>query len=596
MTALVKPTAGASKELKNFGLTSQDVATELSQKGLQVTLQTITDAVGKKFPAGSAQYLQAVATIVGGTRGLNTTLELTGSHMATYKANIAAVTDAVRKGGNTVQGWDEVQGDFNFQMQRAKTGAEAFGISVGQPLLPYATQLLQIFVANVPAMMSFGNQAVTVGIQVGTALAPGFRLAANALGWIRQNGDLVKATLAGLAGAFAAFKIAQFISTAMMAVNAFRAMAMAEGILSAVNTVLGISELFALWPLLLIALAIGVVIAITVLLITHWKQVTQVAGGFGRAVAGAWSVAWGATSSFGGRIIGIIGSFFSHLGSMASRGWQEFSSRPLYWIAFLLAFIPMKLSELEGQALMWLLHLVGDAAVWADQMEQKGARAAVGFVQAVLNELPKLPGQAWTLLTNVVLAVGRWELSLLAKGREAAQGFGRALLDEWNALPGQMIAIGQAIVQGVISGIKSQISQATGVVGSFVSGLVAGAKAAAGAHSPSRLSQEEVGAPLAQGVALGIRTDRSAQMAMQALLASLIPSRSTAVAAGQGAAPDFGGLASTIAAGGAGGQDDRLLTAVNRLCEEVTQELRVLTDIRGLMQRGATFSTAAYGR
>lgn len=184
MTSLVKPTSGAQKELEKFGLTSQQVATELTQKGLQATLATITDAVGKKFPVGSAQYLQAVATIVGGTRGLNTTLELTGPHAKTYKSNIDAINASVKAGGPNITGWARTQMDLNFALDKAKSAAGAAAIQIGQRLLPYVTQAVTAVTPLIPVVANLAVAFIDKLVPaVEGAISTGQRMSA----WINKH-------------------------------------------------------------------------------------------------------------------------------------------------------------------------------------------------------------------------------------------------------------------------------------------------------------------------------------------------------------------------------------------------------------------------
>ena len=163
---LENPSAKAKKALADVGLSSNQLAEDLGKKGLAATLQEATDAISKKFTPGSAEYIAHLADMVGGTKSMQAALELTGSNMATFKANVASINDQVSKGGNAVQGWAEVQGDFNQKMERAKDGLEAFGIQLGTKLLPVAGVVLDKLTAFAPVALAIaqgiGQQLVPV--------------------------------------------------------------------------------------------------------------------------------------------------------------------------------------------------------------------------------------------------------------------------------------------------------------------------------------------------------------------------------------------------------------------------------------------------
>src|SRR6185312_15906617 len=80
LIALEAPSKVAVKAMQSVGLSSQDLADTLKNKGLPDALQQIEDAVGKKFPAGSVAYETALKNILGGLVGLKLAAQLTGDN------------------------------------------------------------------------------------------------------------------------------------------------------------------------------------------------------------------------------------------------------------------------------------------------------------------------------------------------------------------------------------------------------------------------------------------------------------------------------------------------------------------------------------
>lgn len=165
MMSLANPTSKAAGELAKVGLTSGQVTDALTHQGLPAALQMITDHIGKKFPAGSAEYTAALADIVGGTRGMQAALELTGPHLQTFQNNVAGIAGKVQDGGDKIAGWGEVSADFNTKLAQLGSGLEGLGIKIGTALLPGATKVLD-WLLKLPQVMS------DAGAKIGPAIAP----------------------------------------------------------------------------------------------------------------------------------------------------------------------------------------------------------------------------------------------------------------------------------------------------------------------------------------------------------------------------------------------------------------------------------------
>ncbi len=138
-------TASATAEMGKLGLKTSDVAYTLSHQGLEAALKQVTDAIGKQFPAGSAQYNAALRDAVGGTRGFTAALELTGAHTAVFKQNIADIGTAFGKSGTSVDNWNLIQGTLNQKISEAKAGIDVLLITLGTALLPIVSQVVDWF-------------------------------------------------------------------------------------------------------------------------------------------------------------------------------------------------------------------------------------------------------------------------------------------------------------------------------------------------------------------------------------------------------------------------------------------------------------------
>lgn len=245
--AIENPTSKASDAMKALGLKSEDVAAEM-KVSLPSALEMITDAAGKKFPVGSAGYIAAISNMVGGTKSMQGIMNLTGSDLATFKANVDNISGSVKSGGSTIQGWSNVQQDFNFKISQAQETLETMGIKIGTALLPAVSNLLS---AVMPIVTSFGNWISTSGILVNAtnALSGAITNVANfvkgAVTFFQQNHAAMQALQVGaavLAGVLGGLLVAALVSVTIAALPA-----------------IGAFLLFA-WPFLLIGGAIALVI------------------------------------------------------------------------------------------------------------------------------------------------------------------------------------------------------------------------------------------------------------------------------------------------------------------------------------------------
>lgn len=234
------------------------------------TLLKASHGVGQDQKTGAEimqSYAQALKLATGDSTTLNTALMLTGENADITNKAVRDVSGAAVEAGNHVKGWGEIQSTFNNHLDRLKDGAGAAAIQLGERMLPAASKLLGQIADGLPGAIAFANKLVDIG----QAISP-------LLPWV--------ATAVGL---FIAWKIAMTVGTAVMAIQTF-AMAAYESYLVATTATTG-GMTAAQWllnvamdanPVGLVVLGLAALIGITILVITHWKEVTA-------ALASAWN-------------------------------------------------------------------------------------------------------------------------------------------------------------------------------------------------------------------------------------------------------------------------------------------------------------------
>ena len=132
-----------------IGMLYKGIATHLTPAGL-VAVQTFVKskasakdyhAMLAKLPPSMQTVVGAVAPMSGGVKGLQGTLMLGGKNLKSLRSNVAAVSDAMHKGGKDVTGWAEKQKTAEMQVKLLKAAAENLEIKLGTDLLPAVTKI-----------------------------------------------------------------------------------------------------------------------------------------------------------------------------------------------------------------------------------------------------------------------------------------------------------------------------------------------------------------------------------------------------------------------------------------------------------------------
>ncbi len=146
--------------------------------------------------------------------------------------------------------------------------------------------------------------------------------------------------------------------------------------------------------------------------------------------------------------------------------------------------------------------------VWRGIVEQTTGRASSVTTSATLamrnafQRLSELPGKARQWFGQIVTAI-------VQKMGEAL-AFVRSIPDKIrNAFgnPGAMLqGVGRAIMAGLAGGIRSAAGQAASAAVQAAKDAVSAAKRWLGVGSPSKLAAKQIGAPIGQGIAVGMRS------------------------------------------------------------------------------------------
>ena len=255
-----------------------------------------------------------------------------------------------------------------------------------------------------------------------------------------------------------------------------------------------------------------------------------------------------------GRFFSMIGTFFRNLLMMGENAWKEFTSRPIYWIGFLIGFWVGALIRLNGiivgffklavttaiiHMLMFatsvitaLQNLVTQAPIRLGQFKdvvlnyvKSTVEAFIKFwgdgIVAAINWVKWLVGEAPGWWEKLKADAGNWIKSTWDSLVSLFKQGGIDLINTLETLPDSAKSWGIQIVQGLWQGIQDMWGTLKKGLESLVSGLSDGVKKVLGISSPSALFASEVGAPIMQGIWMGIvREQPSVQSGIQTVVKS----------------------------------------------------------------------------
>ncbi|HEX6956264.1 MAG TPA: phage tail tape measure protein [Agromyces sp.] len=359
------------------------------------------------------------------------------------------------------------------------------------------------------------------GRQLGM-LASGFRSSAAAAsrfsgpmgtlgGWLRQGLQLftkLGAVVRFVAPAF------EFVAAAVVAVAA--AIGVSVGVLVAI---------------------IAAVVAAAVLIVVYWDKVKAGTVAAWNAVVNAVKVAASKVAGAVGAMVGKVQGWWQKLRSITM-------SQVAYAFGYVLGYIVGTLAKIIINVAKFAISLagkLGSAAKTAGSMFVAGVRALPGVVASLVAAVIRwFSNMAQSVASLIGMAASRAAsgakaiASAIRSGIAALPGlvastFQRVVSALWNAIkaaPGKVkaglkaipgivksiagaaksaaVSVGTAIIDGMVEGVKKAAGKLASAAKSAAKGALDGAKNALGIHSPSTVFRDEVGKPIAEGMAQGI--------------------------------------------------------------------------------------------
>jgi hypothetical protein len=284
LSHLPKPLQDSAKAFETGHLTSKQWAATLKTYPATVANLGKQFATTVKHSNGFSDALKSgegpvrtaagqLEKMLGGTTGLQVALHLTGDHMGDFVKNTKTISGATAEAGGHVRGWADTQKGFNVQAGIALESFKNMGIALGTALLPWVTKIVVGFSGFAKGLRDGNPAAITLVAVIG-----------------------------GLAGALTAVYLAQkaYAAGALLVKGVMGVVKIATMGWTAMQWLLNVA--LDANPIGLIIIAIAALIAIVILLVTHWKQVCK----FLQDV-------WGAVCKWFGDTLNMLGALWSKI-------------------------------------------------------------------------------------------------------------------------------------------------------------------------------------------------------------------------------------------------------------------------------------------
>ncbi len=351
-------------DVKALPADQQALATQFASM-VQKT-HSFNSALSSGSPAAQT-FNAALSKVMGGSTGLDTALQITGGHMGTFNANVAAIGKSGHAAGTEVQGFAEVQKDLAFKLTAAKDGAEALATRLGLKLIPVVTSAIAAVQSIVVWLGKHKDVAIALAVVIGGVLATaiGAFIILQTKAFIEKTGEAIKSVtkLGSSLADFATQTMGKLVGTNTAIADSFAV----EGDAA---TAAGEETDAAFGP---IGIAIGAIAVGAYEIIKHWGAVSKffktVWADVKKVFDDAWhgikdvvKVAWNLIKTYleDFTIVGLVASHWNTIKTDTVRIWDDIVS----FVTGIPSKIVNALKDLGSKLLSWITGVWDHFSSW----------------------------------------------------------------------------------------------------------------------------------------------------------------------------------------------------------------------------------------
>lgn len=431
LKGLSPPVADLGRKVLDGSLTLKDFRKEVStldpiaakQAQSFATMAGSMHGIGTEAKSGAEVYQTysgALKAAMGDATGMNVALMIGGENAKTTSDAIKVVSGATSEAGNHVKGWTDIQNTFNQKISEAKAALGAFGIEIGDKLLPVVSKLAD-------------------GIAKGAD-------------WLSKHKDASKAAATIIGGVLTA---------------AFLALA------AAVWT--------ALAPFLPIGLAIAALIAIGYELIKHWGDIKKAASDIWNAIKSFLLDLWNSlkdavTGTFDG-IRDFLASIWNSIHDTVVKVWDAITDYfKRLWQAHKDLIMLIYNAIRDFLAGIWNSIKATAESVW-NAIVAFFTPALNNFkanFQTVWNAISGYFSDRWNAIRNTATNVWNAVSGFFTKAFNDFKGFfsgvWNGIVDDFNNIWGRVTGIAQTIWNNVTGAFRTGVNAVIGLINRLVDG------------------------------------------------------------------------------------------------------------------------------
>lgn len=469
------------KEVKGLPTDQANLLTQFAS--LENKAQGFNQQLKSGSPA-SKTYAQALQAATGDATTFNTALMLTGENAGYTKDAVNAVSKAHADAKGNVEGWSQVQGEFNMKLAQLGEIAQTGAIALGTKLLPIATAVIGGLVSFMNFLPRLGGVFNSVMNGLGVAARGAMNVIQAAFAGVTSFLNKHKEAIDIIVGVLTVLFLPALVKIAVQSAISFGIMA-AKAIANAVVQGVQAAIAGAAWVLSAIKASLAWTVQFAIMIVK----------------AGATAIVFAAQAAIGGyawvlQSIVAAGAWALAFPKMVAQGLLTAGK---FVVQAALAAGPW-LAAAASTALGWgisFVMMIGGAVMTGASMLAAGATAAIGWLLA-LGPIGLIIAAIAAVIAITILIITHWKQVV-----QFFAGLGALVLSTIGNFGNLLFNVGKDIIQGLINGVGSMIGAAGNAVKNVGSSIVSGLKNILGIHSPSTVFAEigqNMGAGLIQGI------------------------------------------------------------------------------------------------
>ncbi len=274
--------------------------------------------------------------------------------------------------------------------------------------------------------------------------------------------------------------------------------------------------------------------------------------GVGKSISDAWE----SVKNFGGQVLtfleelpGKILGFLQDLPGMLGNLFTTALNQAAYWVGFgigtivayfrdlpqnlweklqlLISFVTNAFTTVRDRGIALVLQLVDKVVEFVTGLPERIANGLTALVDKVRSFFTRTRDEGQSRIRDLINGVQDFFSKLPERVGNALNNFRNRVVSIFTSIKDRAYNIGRDIINGIKNGITDAIQGAVRLARDAAGRIVKGFKDALSTGSPSKVTRDEVGRPIAQGIGVGIEAEQSGlRTKINQLIGNVVPTLS----------------------------------------------------------------------